>query len=111
MLRRLFRFLSALSLLLCAAVVLLWVRSYWVADGCSWAVQTGTNAEGLPLGTSYTIVSSSPRRMGGPAQTRAPRSQPQAPPVRQLRLRPPRHPRPLPRMRDFFCAGEGITAC
>jgi hypothetical protein len=29
MFRRLFSFLSALSLLLCAAVVVLWVRSYW----------------------------------------------------------------------------------
>jgi hypothetical protein len=32
MLRRLFNVLSALSLLLCAAVVALWVRSYWVND-------------------------------------------------------------------------------
>jgi hypothetical protein len=32
MLRRVFTVLSALSLLLCAAVVVLWVRSYFVAD-------------------------------------------------------------------------------
>ena len=30
--RRLLNFLTALSLLLCAAVVALWVRSYWAAD-------------------------------------------------------------------------------
>jgi hypothetical protein len=33
MLRRLFTLLSALSLLLCAAAVVLWVRSYRLADG------------------------------------------------------------------------------
>ena len=32
MLRRLFTVLSALSLLLCVAVVVLWVRSYWRWD-------------------------------------------------------------------------------
>jgi hypothetical protein len=32
MIRRLFRFLSVLSLVLCVATCVLWVRSYWVAD-------------------------------------------------------------------------------
>jgi hypothetical protein len=34
--RRLFTILSALSLLLCAAVCLLWMRSYWVGDFVGW---------------------------------------------------------------------------
>ena len=34
MVRRLFNVLTALSLLLCAAVVALWVRSYWVREWC-----------------------------------------------------------------------------
>jgi hypothetical protein len=33
MIRRLFTILSVLSLLLCVATVVLWVRSYWTADG------------------------------------------------------------------------------
>jgi hypothetical protein len=32
MLRRLFTVLSALSLLLCVAAAVLWVRSYWMSD-------------------------------------------------------------------------------
>jgi hypothetical protein len=32
--RRLFTLLSALSLLLCMASVVLWVRSYWITDRC-----------------------------------------------------------------------------
>ena len=36
MARRLFTLLSALSLLLCAAVGVLWVRSYWVGDMLRW---------------------------------------------------------------------------
>jgi hypothetical protein len=36
MARRLFTLLSALSLLLCAAVCVLWVRSYWVRDSVGW---------------------------------------------------------------------------
>jgi hypothetical protein len=40
--RRLFTILSAISLLLCVAVCVLWVRSYWVADTVMWRrVQTG----------------------------------------------------------------------
>ena len=35
--RRLLNLLTALSLLLCVAVVALWVRSYWVADTLSWS--------------------------------------------------------------------------
>jgi len=33
MIRRLFTLASALSLLLCAAIIVLWVRSYRVRDG------------------------------------------------------------------------------
>ena len=36
MLRRLFTLLSALSLLLCVATAVLWVRSYWVCDSVGW---------------------------------------------------------------------------
>jgi hypothetical protein len=36
MARRLFTVLSVLSLLLCVAVVVLWVRSYWVYDVVRW---------------------------------------------------------------------------
>ena len=36
MTRRLLNFLTALSLLLCVAVVALWVRSYWVSDEVRW---------------------------------------------------------------------------
>jgi hypothetical protein len=36
MLRRLFTLLSALSFLLCAAVCVLWVRSYWAAFAYEW---------------------------------------------------------------------------
>ena len=36
LLRRLLNFLTALSLLLCAATAALWVRSYWVGDRLEW---------------------------------------------------------------------------
>jgi hypothetical protein len=41
--RRFFTFLSALSLLLCVAVCVLWVRSYWVAE--MWRVGTWRESE------------------------------------------------------------------
>ena len=34
--RRLFRFLSVVSLVLCMATCVLWVRSYWIHDGFQW---------------------------------------------------------------------------
>jgi hypothetical protein len=37
MLRRLFTFLSALSAVLCVAVCVLWVQSYWVAQFVGWS--------------------------------------------------------------------------
>ena len=40
--RRLFTILSALSLLLCVAVCVMWVRSYWVADTLSFRYREGT---------------------------------------------------------------------
>ena len=39
--RRFFAFASALSLLLCMATVVLWVRSYWRDDGWSWGNRAG----------------------------------------------------------------------
>jgi hypothetical protein len=56
MFRRLFTLLSALSLLLCVAVVVLWVRSYWTAEAFRWATAeggrraVGSNAGSLALG-------------------------------------------------------------
>ena len=41
MTRRLLNLVTALSLLLCVAVVLLWVRSYWRHDGWDWGTSTG----------------------------------------------------------------------
>ncbi len=45
MLRRLSTILSLLSLLLCAATCVLWVRSYSVADIYCWASRSGTESE------------------------------------------------------------------
>jgi hypothetical protein len=39
--RRPLNLLSTLSLLLCAAITLLWVRSYFVGDAFDWATRTG----------------------------------------------------------------------
>jgi hypothetical protein len=36
--RRLFNLLAAVSLVLCAAALAIWVRSYWSADRASWTV-------------------------------------------------------------------------
>src|SRR5688500_18467235 len=49
MLRRLFTVLSALSLLLCVAVVVLWVRSYWVIDLYVW--------DRAPVGSTHHLAS------------------------------------------------------
>jgi hypothetical protein len=48
--RRLFTFCSAVSLLLCVAVCVLWVRSYFIAD--SWTV-TRTHADGTDFGAAH----------------------------------------------------------
>ena len=48
MLRRLFTLLSALSLLLCVAAVVLWVRSYWLCDFVGWSVVNYLKAEIVP---------------------------------------------------------------
>jgi hypothetical protein len=37
MFRRLFTFASALSLLLCAGMAVLWARSYWISDEWAWS--------------------------------------------------------------------------
>ena len=42
MIRRLFNLLTALSLLLCVAVAVLWVRTYWVRDQMRWATESGS---------------------------------------------------------------------
>jgi hypothetical protein len=39
--RRLLSLLTALSLLLCVAACVLWVRSYWATDGFTWMVHRG----------------------------------------------------------------------
>jgi hypothetical protein len=52
--RRLFTFLSALSLLSLVAVVALWVRSYWVADHLVWYP---VNAKDNSVVDDYLVVS------------------------------------------------------
>lgn len=37
----LFKLCAAISLLVCVAVCVLWVRSYWVGDGCVWKPAAG----------------------------------------------------------------------
>jgi len=50
--------LTALSLLLCAATVALWVRSFWVGDGVSWGnVTDGAPPAGRPRHAGRTYVS------------------------------------------------------
>jgi hypothetical protein len=52
--RRLLNLLTFVSLLLCVAVVALWVRGYWVADGFATARSAGVSALGrLALLHSY----------------------------------------------------------
>ncbi len=158
--RRLFTFLSALSLLLCVASVALWVRSYRAADCFGWAYRDGTGGHvsvgivstmgAFSLGSEHVYHSvdllgfywNSPspalpltyspgwRTFGLESEsdsyssvngvmmpdwfahdprcnaTRRPASRawPQMAsspfrPLRLLRLRPPRHPRPLPGVR------------
>ena len=50
MLRRLFTLLSAASLLLCVATVVVWVRSYWKADGVSRTAVVARAAPGQSAG-------------------------------------------------------------
>ena len=45
MIRRLFTFASVLSLLLCAATVVLWVRSYWFYDLVAREAYSGIGTE------------------------------------------------------------------
>jgi hypothetical protein len=49
--RRLLNFLTALSVLLCVAVVGLWVRSIWVSDTLNWV-----NAQDAPAIASWTSL-------------------------------------------------------
>jgi hypothetical protein len=53
MFRRLFTFLSVLSLLLCVATVVLWVRSYWAADVAALIDGAGGN---FSLGSNWGAV-------------------------------------------------------
>jgi hypothetical protein len=53
---RRFTLLSAVSLLLCVAMVGLWVRSHWVADGLAWA--SWAEADGKLIQGRLAIVSS-----------------------------------------------------
>ena len=50
MLRQVFTVTSALSLLLCAASVVLWVRSYWTGDGFTWNYLVQRDAPEADLG-------------------------------------------------------------
>jgi hypothetical protein len=89
MLRRVFTMLSGLSLLLCAAAAMLWVRSYFRGDLVGFA--------------------------GGPPRRRS-RRNPAAQgrrPLPQVRPRPPRHARPLPGVRrgDYFPRRFGGFTC
>src|SRR5687768_14703719 len=56
--RRLFTLCSALSLLLCVAVCVLWVRSYWVADKLDvyWGGRPDTPHPSHPYAASYLEV-------------------------------------------------------
>ena len=53
--RRLFTIVAALSLLLCLATVVLWVRSYWVGD--SWFVYDPSAGEEHRLSSARGVVS------------------------------------------------------
>src|SRR5690349_18678808 len=48
--RRLFMLASVLSLLLCVATAVLWVRSYWIADAWGWAHGKRTIQLGIAAG-------------------------------------------------------------
>jgi hypothetical protein len=61
MIRRLITFASVSSLLLCAAIVVLWVRSYWHMDSVMWFHGTGAYGTESSRGV-LTIV----RSVGGP---------------------------------------------
>jgi hypothetical protein len=54
--RRLFTFFTALSLLMCVIVCVLWVRSYFVADGFDWSSQERTVAALSDSGWTYVAV-------------------------------------------------------
>jgi hypothetical protein len=55
MIRRLFTILSVLSLLVCVATCVLWVRSYWVQD-CGWAAEPGPAAAAVSCGGGTLTV-------------------------------------------------------
>jgi hypothetical protein len=57
MLRRLFTLLSALSFLLCAAVCVLWVRSYWVAFAYERWFEENQSDRPLVLHGTWTWIS------------------------------------------------------
>jgi hypothetical protein len=56
--RRLFYFMSAVSLLICVAAAVLWMRSYWASDGVAW-MRWGYDRPGDhgDLSHHYSIVS------------------------------------------------------
>lgn len=55
--RRLFTILSALSLVLCATILFLWVRSYWVAEGWSWSDGVRVPTAGYQIAWRKVLVS------------------------------------------------------
>jgi hypothetical protein len=54
--RRLLNLLTAMSLLLCVAVVVVWVRSYWVGDALLWGEVSGSPVSVAGVSTSSGVV-------------------------------------------------------
>src|SRR5260370_39926759 len=48
--RLIFVALSTLSLILCITILVLWLRSYWVADAWGWAWDNGAVSAGIASG-------------------------------------------------------------
>jgi hypothetical protein len=60
MTRRLLNLLTSLSLLLCAAAVVLWARSHWVSDAVLWANRSGERGAQTLCGTFAFVESNVP---------------------------------------------------
>ena len=60
--RRLLNLLTALSLVLCVATVVLWVRSYWVSDAVLWSSGSGERGAQTIRGTLAFVETDVPHR-------------------------------------------------